>query len=33
MQPDIATSSLGAFSDDVLDLYRRGVAETELPAS
>ena len=33
MLPDPVVSSLGAFGDDVLDLYRRGVAETELPAS
>ena len=32
MPPDQVVSSLGAFGDDVLDLYRRGVAETELPA-
>jgi homotetrameric NADPH-dependent glutamate synthase len=32
MPPDPVVSSLASFGDDVLDLYRRGVAETELPA-
>ena len=33
MPPDQVVSSLEAFDSDVLDLYRRGVAETELPAA
>jgi pyruvate ferredoxin oxidoreductase beta subunit len=32
MPPDPVVSSLVSFGDDVLDVYRRGVAENELPA-
>ena len=32
MRPDAMPVTVGAFGEDVLELYRRGVAETELPA-
>ena len=32
MPPEITAPSLDSFEGDVLDLYRRGVADTELPA-